>query len=126
MLDHQLKASLDLAIVHLINGLLSTLWSVLFVGTLWIIEANESELAYWVLLHDKGFDMSEWLEHLSDLFLGLIRRNVLHIDVVDEPSERSAILWLEFHRQDTILALGLEGGRCTLLLLEANEAVASG
>jgi len=108
MLDNQLKSGLDLAIVHLINGFLSTLWSVLFIGALWIIEANESELAYWVLLHDEGFDVSEWLEHLSDFLLGFLRRNVLHIDVVDEPSERSAILWLEFHGQDTILELGLE------------------
>jgi hypothetical protein len=105
---------------------LSTNWSVLFVGAIWIIVANKSELAYCVLLDDEGFDVSEWFEHLCDLFLGLIRRNVLHIDVVDEPSERSAIFWLEFHWQDTILELGLEGSCGTLFLLEANEAISSG
>lgn len=126
MLDHQLETWSDLAIIHLIDGLLGALRSVLLVGTLWVIKADESELAYLVLLHDEGFDVSEWLEHLGDLFLGLVSRNVLHIDVVDESSERSAILWLELHGQDTILALSLKSNCGALLLLEANEAVASG
>lgn len=126
MFDHQLETWSDLAIIHLIDGFLGALRSVLLVGIIWVIKANESKLAYLVLLHDEGFDVTEWLEHLSDLFLGLVRRNVLHIDVVDESSERSAILWLELHGLDTILALSLKSNGCALLLLEANEAVASG
>ena len=69
--------------------------------------------------------MAERLEQVSDVFFRFVLRDVLHINVVDQTSERSAIFWLKFHGQDTFLALSLESSLGTLLFLEANEAIAS-
>ena len=115
--------------MHLVNGLLSASWAVLFVCTIRIIVANESEfeLGDLVMLSDRqGADITEGLEQLSDFFLGLFDRDVFHVDVVDDLSEMSSVSWLELNGNDTFWNLGLECLAGATFVLEADEAIASG
>jgi len=81
--------------MKVVNGSLSALWSVLGIGALGIVEANESILAILILIKYKRFNVSVLGEELSDLNVGHAERDVLHIDVVDELSHLTSVLGLE-------------------------------
>jgi len=73
--------------------------------------------------------VAEGSKHVADLSFSPVVRNVLHVDVVDELSERSSVLWLEPYDGDTFrvaLEIASKGSLSSVLLLEADEAVASG
>lgn len=125
MLDAEFL-TINLAIIHLVNGFLSTLRTILFVLVIRIIEADESELTNRILLHNQRLDVTEWLEEVGNFFLGLVLRDVFDIYVVDQPSERSTVLRLKLHWNDTVTEVALKGLGGTLFLLEANETIASG
>jgi len=126
VLDAELHTWGDLFVVHGIDGLLSALWAILLVLIVWIIVTDEGKLADLVGLENKGLDVSEWLEQFDDVILRLLVGNVLDIDVVDQSSELSAVLGLEFHLVNALGNLSVQGVDGTLLLLEANESVSSG
>jgi len=128
-LDNELDTWSDLAIVHFLNSLLSTLWTVLLILLLRVIVANESKfelLNFVVLGHRERTDISERLEQIHDFFIRLFDWDVFHIDVVDDLSEMSSVSWLELDGLDTLDSLGLECLRGSSLILEADEAIASG
>jgi len=70
--------------------------------------------------------MSEWLEQLNNVFLLFVKGDVFDIDVVDQTSEVAAILWLELLWEDTFSEVLLKGTLGGLLILEADETIASG
>jgi len=109
-----------------INGFLSTFWSVFFVGSFWIIEADESILTHFVFEKDKGFDVSKSLEHFLNFIVSHLKRDVLNVDVVDKLSERSSVFWLEFAGNDVIILVGqIDGLLGRFLILEADESISS-
>lgn len=59
-------------------------------------------MSHVVLVKNKGFDLSVWGEHVLDLLVTPAEWNVLHIDVVDEFSNLSSVLWLELDGLDGI------------------------
>jgi len=84
-------------------------------------------LSHFVLVEDEGFDFSEWGEHILDLLVSPLKWDVLNIDVVDELSDLSSVLWLELDGLDGVsIAGGLEGLAGRSLILEADESVSSG
>jgi len=110
-----------------INGFLSTFWSVFFVGSFWIIEADESILTHFVFEKDEGFDVSKSLEHFLNLIVSHLKRDVLNVDVVDKLSERSSVFWLEFASNDVIILVGqIDGFLGRFFILEADESISSG
>jgi len=66
-------------------------------------------------------------EHLFDLLLGVFKRNILNIDVVDELSDLSLVLWLELASLDGLrFTEGRKGLGGRTFILEADESVSSG
>ena len=126
--DSELDTWCDLAIVHLEDSLLSALGSVLLILTLGIGVANKGELELLNLVGLTKFqraDVSERLEHLGDFLISLFDWDVFDVDVVDDLSEISLVLWLVlegFNFTDLARCDSLLGGG---LLLEADEAIAS-
>jgi len=110
-----------------LESLLSASWSVLDVSALWIIVADETVLSDLVLAEDEGFDVSVLGEQLLDISVGHGGWDVLDIDVVDESSHVSSVLWLELDGNalgaGTCGSDGLVGG---VIALEADESIASG
>jgi len=53
MFDDELDSWRHLAVVHLIDGFLGALRSILFVRVVWIIEADEGKLTELVLLDNE-------------------------------------------------------------------------
>ena len=103
------SGTFELLSIELVNGFLSTFWSVFFVGTLWIIEADETELTgldLLVLSEDQGFDLSVGGEQSSDFGVAHLDGDVLDVDVVDEGSQGSSVLGLKSHG----LGIGIVGG----------------
>jgi len=126
MSDVKLKISSHALSTESINGFLSTFWSVFFVGTLWIIEADETVLAHFVFEEDKRFDVSVSLEHFLNLIVSHFKRDVLDVDVVDKLSEGSSVFWLEFASDDfLILVAQLDGLGSRFFVLEADESISS-
>ena len=120
-------STFELLSVEIVNGFLGALRSVLLVDSLWIVVANESDLTDGVLHQMEGLDFSELLEHLLDLVFRVFHRDVLDVHVVDELSECSSILWLEFHGNSIIVfGGGLDGLGGGDLIVEADESVSSG
>ena len=108
---------------------MSTLRAILFVGSLRVIVADKCEfelLDLVVLGHRERTDISENLEEISNFFLRLFDWDVFHVDVVDHFSEMSSVSWLELDGLDSIDGLGIECCCGGSLILEADEAVASG
>jgi uncharacterized protein YuzB (UPF0349 family) len=108
---------------------LSTQRAVLLVCFLRVVIANESEfelLDLVMLGHRERTDISERLEQIHDFFIRLFDWDVFHIDVVDDLSEMSSVSWLELDRLDSLNVLCLECLCGCSLILEADEAIASG
>lgn len=87
----------NLEIVHVQDGFLSTLRSVLFVLVVWIGVANKGKLEllnFVSLTKFKRTDVSKRLEHLFDFLISFFDGDVLHIDVVNDLSEISLVFWL--------------------------------
>jgi len=119
--------SFELSSVEVVNGFLGAFWSVFFVDTLRIVIADESDLADGVLHQVKRLDFTEGFEHFFDLILWIFHRNVLDVDIVDELSECSSILWLKFHGNSVvILGTSLDGFGGSGLIVEADESISSG
>ena len=119
-------SSFKLLSIETVNGFLGTLWSVLFVDSFRVIVADESDLSDLVLHQVERLDFSEGLEHVLDLVLWVVHRNVLDVDVVDQLSDVSSVLWLEFHGNSVfVLGGSLNGFGGGGLIVEADEAVAS-
>lgn len=111
--------------IELVNGFLGALWTVLFALILGVIVANKAELTKVVLLYNERLDASERFEVFAEIFLSPCWWDVLDIDVVDQFSERSSVLWLELHDMNTIFFWSFESVVSSFLLLEADEAIAS-
>ena len=109
------------------EGLLGASWSVLDVSAIWIIIADETVLSDLVLAEDEGFDVSVLGEQLGDIGIGHRGWDVLDIDVVDESSHVSSVLWLEL--DGNAFGTGASGGDGLgggVIALEADESIASG
>jgi len=73
--------------IEAFDSFLSALWSVFFVGTLWVIEADETVFTDIVAHEDAGLDGTIGLEHLLDLGVFEVEGDVLDVDIVDQLSE---------------------------------------
>lgn len=104
---------------------MGALWTVLFALTLGVIVANKAELTKVVLLHNERLDASERSEVSAEISLSPCWWDVLDIDVVDQFSERSSVLWLKLHDLNTYFFWSFESVASSFLLLEADEAIAS-
>lgn len=124
--DVELELVAHIVTVEALNGFGGALWSVLLVDSLGVIIADESVLSNIVLEEDKRLDVTESGEHGLDLGIGLLKRNVLDVDIVVQLSELSSVLWLELNGDDFAVVLGefhsLVGGG---LILEADESITS-
>lgn len=108
---------------------MSTLRAILFVGSLRVIVADKCEfelLDLVVLGHREGTDVAENFEEIFNFFLGFFDWDVFHVDVVDHLTEMSSVSWLELDGLDSIDGVGIESLSGGNLILEADEAVASG
>ena len=100
-----------------IDGFVDASWSVSFVFVCWIIKADETVLADFVLEDNEGFDGTEWGEKFLDLSLSHVSWDVLEIKIVDEFTEVfSVTLWLEGEG----VGITLGGFLGILLVLEAD------
>ena len=110
-----------------LESLLGAGWSVLDVGSLGIIVADETVLSDIIFAEDKGFDVSVLGEQLLDILIGHGSGDVLDVDVVDESSHVSSVLWLELDGNALGVGTGgsdgLVGG---VIALKADESIASG
>lgn len=112
--------------VETINCFLGTFWPIFFVGVIWIIVADETKLSNVVLLKNERFDISVFSKESLNICVTHCKRNVLDIDVVDESSEGSSILWLEFNSNSYLIILTLPYSLCSrLFLIEADETITS-
>jgi len=113
--------------IEVVNSFLGAFWSILLVDTLWVIVADECDLANLVLHQVKRLDFSVSLEHFLDLVLWVVHWNVLDIDIVDELSDMSSIFWLKFHSNSIIVLLGsFDSFGGSSFIVEADETIASG
>lgn len=103
----------DVSSRKVLDSLHSTFRAVLFVESLWIFVADEAKLTDVVLHEDQRFDMSESFKHFSHLLISEVERDVLHVNVVNEPSELSSISWLELE------------GNCLALILAKLDSFGS-
>lgn len=123
----QFHILVHLFVLQTLDGFVGTLWTVLLVDLGWVVIADETKFTDVILVEDERFDGSIWLEHLLDLIVRPIEWNVLDIDIVDELSHISSVLWLELASLDLIgVSGGLEGFGGRVLILEAYETVSSG
>lgn len=116
----------DVSSRKVLDGLQSTFRTVLFVEALRVFVADEAKLTDVVLHKDQRLDVSESFKHFSHLLVSEVERDVLHINVVDEPSELPSISWLELEGHSLALILAELDcfGSCSLFL-ETYEAVSS-
>ena len=79
-----------------------------------------------MLGHRERTDITERLEQICDILLRLFDWDVFHVDIVDHLSEMSSVSWLELDSLNTVRHLSLECLGGGSLILEADEAIASG
>ena len=71
--------------------------------------------------------MSKSFKHFFDLLVGEVKRNVFHVNVIDELSALSTILGLKFQGNGFVLILAeFDSLGCRYLVMEANESIPSG
>ena len=110
-----------------LESLLGAGWSVLDVVAIRVVVADETVLADLVLAEDEGLDVSVLGEQLPDVSIGHGGWDVLHVDVVDESSHVSSVLWLELDGDAlAVVSGGSDGAAGGLIALEADESIASG
>ena len=116
-----------LSALKALESLLGASWSVLDVLALWVIVADETVLADIVLAEAEGLDVSVLREQLSDVVISHGGWDVFDIDVVDELSHVSSVLWLELDGNTLGASTGGGDGLVgSLVALEADESIASG
>ena len=108
------------------DSFIGTLRSILLADVLWVIEANETVLAYFIFHQDQRLDLTKRLEQFSDFVHFHVRWNVFEIYVIDQLPELASIFGLEDHGDDLVIILCvLHSLSSCILVIEANEAVAT-
>jgi len=126
MSDIEFKIVAHVFVVEALNGLLGAFRSIFSILGIWIVVADETELAILMFSQHKRLDVSVLREQLSDLNIGHINWNVFHIDVVDQSSHLASVLWLELDSYNLRIGLSfINSFLSSVLSIKAYETVSS-
>jgi len=113
--------------MELVDGGLSALWSILGIGALGIVVANESILTVLVLEEDEGLNVSVFGKEFSDFSISHGERNVLNVNIVNKSSHVTSVLWLELDGDALLTFFGFgDGLSSNFFTVEAHKAISSG
>lgn len=115
----------NFSVMQSLDGLAGTFWTVLFAQLLWVIEADEAELADLVLEKDCWFNIAEGSKKLHNLIFAHVGWNIFDIDVIDQLPDISSIFGLENQSSQILIFRAFNSRLSSFFAVEADKAVAT-